>query len=94
MVAFVCWWILTLYVWILIGRIFISWIPQFSPGWTPKGLVLVLVEGIYTITDPPIRWVQRVVPPLRIGNVSLDMSVLVLIIGLQVCQVLLRFIPF
>lgn len=94
MISYVLWWILTIYVWLLIARIFISWVPQFSPGWMPKGMVLVVVEAIYTVTDPAMATAQKVVPPLRVGNVALDMSPLVLIIALQVVQLLLRFVPF
>ena len=57
-------------------------------------MVLVVVEAIYTVTDPAMATAQKVVPPLRVGNVALDMSPLVLIIALQVVLLLLRFVPF
>jgi YggT family protein len=44
----------------------------------------VLAEVFYTLTDPPLRALRKVIPPLRIGNVSLDLSFLVLMVVLLV----------
>lgn len=86
MVATVLSLLITLYIWVLLGRVIVSWVPMLSPGWRPKGIVLVLVEAIYSLTDPPVRFLQRWIKPVRIGNASLDLSVLVLFILLQVLQ--------
>jgi YggT family protein len=56
---------------------------MFSRAWRPTGVVAMVAEIIYTITDPPLRAVRRIIPPIRLGTVSLDLSFLVLIIGLQ-----------
>jgi len=56
---------------------------MFSRTWRPKEIVLYFVEAIYTITDPPMKFVGRFVPPLRLGAVSLDMSFIVLFFGTQ-----------
>jgi YggT family protein len=45
---------------------------SFSRGWRPRGLVLVLAEVTYTVTDPPIKAVRKVLPPVRLGSVALD----------------------
>ena len=45
---------------------------SFSRGWRPRGAVLVLAEVTYTVTDPPIKAVRRVLPPVRLGSVVLD----------------------
>lgn len=94
MVAFVLWWIITIYVWVLIARVILSFVPLISPDWTPRGFMLVIVEAIYTLTDPPIKALRKVIPPLRLGNVALDLSVLLLLIGLNFLQGMLRFLPF
>ena len=52
--------------------------------WQPKGVVLIVAEAIYTLTDPPLNLLRRVIPPVRIGGISLDIAFLVLFIGLQV----------
>jgi len=48
--------------------------------WHPKGIVLVLAEAIYTVTDPPLKFLRRFIPPLRIGMVAMDLSFMVLFI--------------
>jgi YggT family protein len=44
----------------------------------------VLLEIVYSITDPPIRALRRVIPPLRIGSIALDLSFLIVIISAYV----------
>jgi YggT family protein len=56
---------------------------MFSRTWRPKGILLYFVEAIYTITDPPMKFVGRFVPPLRLGAISLDMSFIVLFFATQ-----------
>ena len=48
------------------------------------GVVAMILEVVYTVTDPPIKALQRVLPPLRIGNFSLDLGFIILIIGVQI----------
>ena len=49
----------------LLARLVFDLVQAFSRGWTPKGPLLILLELIYTITDPPLRLLRRVIPPLR-----------------------------
>lgn len=80
--------ILVLLLWLffilLIARLVLDYIQMFARSWRPTGFVLVLAEIVYTITDPPLRALRRVIPPLRLGAVSLDLSFLVLIVLVQV----------
>lgn len=78
-----------LYVYVLVGRIIIDYAMLFSRSWQPRGIVLALVDVIFRLTDPPLRFLRRFIPPLRLGSVSLDLSFLVLIIGVQVIAGLL-----
>ena len=75
--------LLDLYVYVLVGRIIIDYAMLFSRSWQPRGFVLALVDVIFRLTDPPLRFLRRFIPPLRLGSVSLDLSFLVLIIGVQ-----------
>ncbi|MEN9711174.1 MAG: hypothetical protein RL441_1166 [Actinomycetota bacterium] len=85
--------LLGLYVWVLIGRIIIDYVMMFSQSWRPQGFVLALVDIVFRLTDPPLRFLRRFIPPLRLGSISLDLSFLVLIFGVQVLQgVVLRFL--
>lgn len=66
--------LLFLYLLVLLARLVLEYIPIFNREWRPKGFGLVLAEIVYTITDPPIRLFRRLIPPLRIGPVALDLG--------------------
>jgi YggT family protein len=72
--------VLYLYLVILIGRMIFSWVQAFARDWRPTGFVLVLAEVIFTLTDPPLKFLRRFIPSLRIGMVALDLSFMVLFI--------------
>ncbi len=76
--------LLTIFLIVLIARLVIDYVQLFSRSWRPTGVVLVLAEVIYTVTDPPLRALRRVIPPLRIGSISLDLSFIVLIIAVNI----------
>ncbi|MGN6444194.1 YggT family protein [Amnibacterium sp.] len=64
--------LLLLYFFALWARFILDLVQAFSDSWRPRGVVLVLAEAAYTATDPPIKAVRRVLPPLRIGQFALD----------------------
>ncbi|HEY7857323.1 MAG TPA: YggT family protein [Candidatus Nanopelagicales bacterium] len=76
--------VLWLYLIILIARVVIDYVVMFARDWHPHGVVLVLVEAIYTVTDPPLKLLRRFIPPLRIGGIALDVAFIVLFILIQV----------
>lgn len=63
---------LLLYVFVLLARLIIDWIPFFNREWRPKGAGLIAAELVYTVTDPPIRLFRRFIPPLRVGAIAID----------------------
>ncbi|GAA3535264.1 YggT family protein [Aeromicrobium panaciterrae] len=71
---------------VLIARFVLDWVQMLARQWRPRGLVAVLCEGIYSITDPPLRAVRGVIPPLRLGAVMLDLSPMILLIGIFILQ--------
>ena len=75
--------ILRVFLYALLGRLIFDYIQMFSRTWRPRGILVYFVEAIYTVTDKPMRFVGRFVPPLRLGAVSLDMSFIVLFFGTQ-----------
>lgn len=93
MLALLLFWVLQLYLIILLARVLLSWVPMINPTWVPKGIVLVLVEGIYAVTDPPIKGLRRVIKPVQMGGISLDLAVLVLFVLVQLAIFALRFLP-
>jgi len=70
--------LLSLYQLVLILRAIFSWVQMLIPHWNPRGVFLVIAEGTYTLTDPPLRFLRKFIRPLRLGNIQLDMAFLVL----------------
>ena len=83
--------LLSIFLVLLIGRLIFGWIQAFARDWRPHGIILVVAEGVYTATDPPLRLLRRYIPTLRIGTVALDLSFmllfLVVLVLWQVVQV-------
>lgn len=78
--------LLGIYLYILIGRLIFEWIQVFARQWQPTGVILVVAEAIYTVTDPPLKAIRRVVPPLRLGGVAIDLAFLILIILVSILR--------
>lgn len=76
--------VLWLYWLVLIGRLVFDFVQVFARSWRPSGFLLLVAEAIYTVTDPPIRLVRRVIPPLRIGSVQLDLAFLIVLVAVQI----------
>jgi YggT family protein len=70
--------VLWIYLLILIVRMIFTWVQAFSRQWSPTGIMLIIAEGIYTATDPPLRFLRRYIRPVRLGSVALDLSFMVL----------------
>ena len=64
----------------LLVRVVLDWVQVLARDWRPRGFVLVLAEVVYTITDPPVRALRRVIPPVTIGTIRLDVAFIVLFI--------------
>ncbi|SED31170.1 YggT family protein [Nocardioides exalbidus] len=62
-------------------RFIVDWVQVFARQWEPRGPLLVALEGVYSATDPPIVALRRVIPPLRIGQVALDLSFLLVMVA-------------
>ncbi len=71
-------------------RLVLEWVQVFARDWRPRGVVLVVAEATYTVTDPPLRAVRRVVPPLSLEAVRLDLAFLIVML---LCSVLLSVLP-
>lgn len=60
----------------LIGRLVLEILQSFARQWRPTGVVLVIAEAVYTVTDPPLRLLRKVLRPVRIGTMMLDIAFL------------------
>lgn len=74
-------WFFIAFMWV---RFVTEWVQVFARSWSPHGPLLVALEVVYSTTDPPIKALRRVIPPLRIGNFALDLSMLLVFIGAYV----------
>ena len=73
-VATILYFALNIFIVVMWVRLIFDLIASFSRGWRPRGFWLVVAEASYVITDPPVKAVRRVVPPLRIGGIMLDFA--------------------
>jgi YggT family protein len=74
----------------LICRLVLDWIQVLAREWRPRGPILVVAEGIYTVTDPPLRFLRRLIPPLSLGTIRLDLAFLVLMLAVSLTLSLLQ----
>ncbi|MFF2052150.1 YggT family protein [Leifsonia sp. NPDC058194] len=87
-VATIAYYLLLIYFFIMWARFVLDLVRTFARQWRPKGFGLLLAEATYAVTDPPIKFFRRIIPPLSMGPVALDfgwsLTMLVVIIGLYV----------
>ncbi|NNM45324.1 YggT family protein [Knoellia koreensis] len=65
---------------VLLGRLVLEWVQAFARDWRPRGVLLVVAEAIYTVTDPPLKALRKVIPPLTLGAIRLDLAFLALML--------------
>ena len=78
--------VLGTFIVLLFVRLSVDWIQMFARSWTPRGPALLILEGVYTVTDPPVKALRKVLPPLRLGGVAIDLSFVALLL---ICYILL-----
>jgi YggT family protein len=74
--------LLYLYLVIVLTRLVVECTRQFARSWRPVGVAAIGLELVYVATDPPIKLLRRLVPPLHLGGVSLDLSILILLLAI------------
>ena len=84
LIAVLIHWVLWSYLAILTVRMVLSVLPLLIRQWEPRGVLLVIAEFTYTITDPPLRFLRRFLLTVRLGNLAVDVPFLVLYFGLSV----------
>ena len=73
-VKIVLYYLLSLYLLLLVGRMIIDILQSVSRSWSPSGILVKVAELIFTATDPPLRLLRRYIRPVRLGSVALDLS--------------------
>ena len=74
---------------VLLARFVLGAVLQYGRRWQPGRGASAALETVWSVTDPPLKALRRVIPPLRIGNVSFDLASLVLLV---ILFVLMRFV--
>nr|WP_228537860.1 YggT family protein [Nocardia sp. XZ_19_231] len=64
---------------LLISRVIVEFIRSFARDWRPTGVVVIVLEVIFTVTDPPVKLLRRLIPPVNLGGIRLDLSIMVLL---------------
>jgi YggT family protein len=82
--------VLNVFFAVLICRLVLDWIQVLAREWRPRGPVLMFAEVIYTVTDPPLKFLRRLIPPLSLGGMRLDLAFLVLILSVSLASNVLR----
>ncbi len=72
--------VLYFFLLILMARLVLSFVLQFARRWQPRRGAAAAMEVVWSVTDPPLKALRRVIPPLRIGNVSLDLAFVILLV--------------
>jgi YggT family protein len=83
-VASVVYFALLVFLILLVFRLVMEYVFMFARSYRPAGPVAIALELCYTVTDPPLKALRRVIPPLRVGRISLDLSFIVLFIAVQI----------
>ena len=78
--------VLLFFLILLVFRLIMEYVFMFARSYRPEGAVAIALELCYTVTDPPLNALRRVIPPLRVGRVSLDLSFIVLFIVVQILR--------
>lgn len=71
----------SLYTFVLLARVILDWARVLAPSWHPRGPILFLADWVYRLTDPPLRALGRLIPPLRLGAIALDVGFIVLFVA-------------
>jgi YggT family protein len=85
-IGLVLWWALQIYFFALIGRFISDLVMSVNRSWRPKGILLPVLDIAYSLTDPPLKFLRRFIPPLKLGGISLDFAWTVLLFGVLIGQ--------
>jgi YggT family protein len=78
--------VLLVFLVLLFARFVVDWVMVLARSWRPSGVVAAGLEVVYSTTDPPLKAIRRVIPPLNLGSVRLDLGFMVLLIAVLVLK--------
>lgn len=86
LIALILYWALVVYFYVLVGRFIVDLIRSLNPSWRPRGLVLILAEIAFTVTEPPLKFLRRFLKPIRFGMLAFDLAWTVLFVAVIVLR--------
>ena len=78
--------LLLVFLLLLFARLVVDWVMVLARSWRPHGLVAAGLEVIYATTDPPLKALRRVIPPLNLGSIRLDLGFYILLIDVTILR--------
>ena len=78
--------ILLVFLVLLFARFVVDWVMVLARSWRPSGLVAAGLEVVYATTDPPLKAIRKVIPPLNLGAIRLDLGFMVLLIAVVILR--------
>ncbi|CCG03136.1 YggT family protein [Blastococcus saxobsidens] len=78
--------VLLVFLVLLFARFVVDWVMVLARSWRPSGAVAAGLEVVYSATDPPLKAVRKVIPPLSLGSIRLDLGFMVLLIAVVVLR--------
>ena len=78
--------VLTVFLVLLFARFVVDWVMVLARSWRPAGVVAAGLEVVYSTTDPPLKAVRRVIPPLNLGTIRLDLGFMVVLIAVVILR--------
>jgi YggT family protein len=78
--------VLTVFMVLLFARFIVDWVMVLARSWRPAGVVAAGLEVVYSTTDPPLKAVRRVIPPLNLGSIRLDLGFMVVLIAVVILR--------
>lgn len=80
LVLLLVYYVIFLFFLFLLGRVVVEIVRSFARDWRPAGGTAAGLEALFTVTDPPVKLLRRFIPPIRLGNISLDLSIMILLL--------------
>ena len=78
--------VLMVFLVLLFARFVVDWVMVLARSWRPAGAVAAGLELVYSTTDPPLKAVRRVIPPLNLGTIRLDLGFMVVLIAVVILR--------
>lgn len=75
-------------------RLVLDWVQMFARYWRPRGAVLVVASFVYAVTDPPMNAARRLIKPINLGGISLDVGFMILLMVLWFAYSLLTNLTY